>query len=127
MKKLIFALLLIPFSSKAQEVRHFCNYDCEATARHIMMGHIKDYCYDTVSYLFQYRKIKQLSPQQVEKKLKKVIYKGASTYSSRTNGGYTFTIAVIDEKDYTNVLYYIKFEVDHFYQKITYIEISKGQ
>ena len=131
MKKLIFALLLIPFASKAQEVRHFCHFEAETAAKHIMMGHIIDNLHDTVEFSvekkgFKYNK-KYLTSVQAEKKLKKVLKKGKSAYSSRTNSGYVFSIVVVSLADNTEILNFIKFEVDHFYQKITSIEISKGQ
>jgi hypothetical protein len=131
MKKLIFALLLIPFASKAQEVRHFCSFDAENAAKHIMMLHIIDNLHDTVEFSvekkgFKYNK-KYLTSVQAEKKLKKVLKKGKSAYSSRTNSGYVFSIVVVSLADDTEILNFIKFEVDHFYQKITSIEISKGQ
>jgi hypothetical protein len=131
MKKLIFALLLIPFASKAQEVRHFCSFDAENAAKHIMMLHIIDNLHDTVEFSvekkgFKYNK-KYLTSVQAEKKLKKVLKKGKSAYSSRTNSGYVFSIVVVSLADDTEILNFIKFEVDHFYQKITSIEVSKGQ
>jgi len=131
MKKLIFALLLIPFTSKAQEVRHFCSYDAETTAKHIMMLHITDHLHDTVEFSvekkgYKYSK-KYLTPVQAEKKLKKVLKKGKSAYSSRTNAGYVFNIVVVSLADDTEILNFVKFEVDHFSQKIISIEVSKGQ
>jgi hypothetical protein len=131
MKKLIFALLLIPFASKAQEVRHFCSYDAETTAKHIMKLHITDHLSDTVEFSvekkgYKYSK-KYLTPVQAEKKLKKVLKRGKSAYSSRTNAGYVFSIVVLSLADDTEILNFVKFEVDHFSQKIISIEISKGQ
>ena len=131
MKKLIFALLLIPFALKAQEVRHFCSFDAETTAKHIMMLHITDYLSDTVEFSVEKRGYKYsksyLTPVQAEKKLKKVMKKGKVSYSSKTNSGYVFSLVVISLADDTEILNFIKFEVDHFYQKIISIEISKGQ
>jgi hypothetical protein len=48
-------------------------------------------------------------------------------YVSRTNGGYVFTIAVVDLEDDTKVLNYITFHVDAWSQKIEEIEILKGE
>lgn len=131
MKKLIFALLLIPFASKAQEVRHFCSFDAETTAKHIIKNHISNHLHDTVEFSVEKRGYKYsksyLTPVQAEKKLKKVMKKGKPAYSSKTNSGYEFNIVVISLADDTEILNYIKFEVDHFYQKIVSIEVSKGQ
>lgn len=127
MKKLIALLFVVPFMLKGQmEYRHVCSFDAETTAKHIMMHHIKPYLYDTVAFTLNDKASKQLSPSQVEKKILKTLKKGMSTYSSKTNLGYTFTIVVVDVKDDTKILNFIKFEVDHFYQKIISVEISKG-
>ena len=90
-----------------------------------MKEHIKSYLHDTVALSLNYKTPKLLSPTQVEKKVLKVLKKGDPSYSSRTNSGYTFTIVVADKKDNTKILNFIKFEVDHFYQKIISIEITK--
>ena len=131
MKKLIALLFVVPFMLKGQmEYRHFCSFDAETTAKHIMMHHIKPYLSDTIEFSvekrgYKYTK-KYLNANQAEKKILKTLKKGMSTYSSRTNSGYTFTIVVVSKADDTEILNYIKFDVDHFSQKITSVEISKG-
>lgn len=132
MKQLLTLVMLVPFMLKGQtEYRHFCSFDAETTAKHIMMHHIKPYLSDTIEFSvekrgFKYNK-KYVNANQAEKKILKTLKKGMSTYSSRTNSGYTFTIVVVSKADETEILNYIKFEVDHFYQKIISVEISKGQ
>ncbi len=131
MKQLLTLVMLIPFMLKGQtEYQHFCSYNSESTAKHIMMRHIKSYLHDTVEFSvekrgYKYAK-KYLNADQAEKKIVKALKKGMATYSSKTNSGYTFTIAVVSKADETEILNFIKFEVDHFYQKIISVEISKG-
>lgn len=131
MKQLLTLVMLVPFMLKGQtEYQHFCSYNAESTAKHIMMKHVKHYLHDTVEFSVEknnnkYIK-KYLNASQVEKKILKTLKKGKSTYSSKTNSGYTFTIVVVDIKDDTKIINFISFNVDHFYQKVTSVEISKG-
>ena len=131
MKQLLTLVMLIPFMLKGQtEYQHFCSYNAEATVKYIMMRHIKSYLYDTVEFSvekrgYKYSK-KYLNADQAEKKIVKALKKGMPTYSGKTNSGYIFTIAVVSQADETEILNFIKFEVDHFYQKIVSVEISKG-
>ena len=57
----------------------------------------------------------------------KAFDKGDVEYLSRTNGGYTFTIAVISRKDNTKIIHYCAFMVDAFTGKIKEVEIAKGE
>lgn len=131
MKQLLTLVMLIPFILKGQtEYQHVCSYDAEFTAKHIMMRHIKPYLHDTVEFSVEKRRYKYtkkyLNSDQAEKKIVKALKKGINSYSSKTNSGYSFTIVVISKADETEILNFIKFEVDHFYQKIISVEISKG-
>jgi len=134
MKQLITLLFVVPFMLKGQfekptdeiQYQHVCSYDAECTAKHIMMKHVKSYLYDTVAFTMKNQSLKLMNPTQVEKKILKTLKKGKSAYSSKTNSGYSFTIVVVDVKDDTKILNFISFEVDHFYQKIISVEISKG-
>ena len=127
MKQLLTLVMLVPFMLKGQtEYRHFCSFDAETTAKHIVMKHIKPYLHDTVAFSSNSKSPKMLNPTQVEKKILKVLKKGKPAYSSKTNSGYTFTIVVEDKKDDTKIINFISFNVDHFYQKVTSVEISKG-
>lgn len=131
MKQLLTLVMLIPFMLKGQtEYQHFCSYNAESTAKHIMMRHIKPYLHDTVEFSIEKRGYKYskkyLNADQTEKKIVKALKKGMATYSSKTNSGYTFTIAIVSKADDTEILNFIKFEVDHFYQKVISVEISKG-
>lgn len=131
MKQLLTLVMLIPFMLKGQtEYQHFCSYNAESTAKHIMMKHIKPYLHDTIEFSvekrgYKYSK-KYLNADQAEKKILKTLKKGMATYSSKTNSGYMFTIAIVSKADDTEILNFIKFEVDHFYQKVISVEVSKG-
>ena len=63
----------------------------------------------------------------VNKKLNKVFMGGNLEYISRRNGGYIFTIAVVDKVDNTKVINYCTFHVDGWTQKIEEIEILLGE
>ena len=141
MKQLLTLVMLIPFMLKGQfekpteqveapQYRHFCSFDAESTAKHIMMKHVKPYLHDTIEFSVEKRGYKYskryLNSAQAEKKIVKALKKGIPSYSGKTNSGYMFTIAVISKADDTEILNFIKFEVDHFYQKIISVEISKG-
>jgi hypothetical protein len=132
MKQLLTLVMLIPFMLKGQtEYRHFCSFDAESTAKHILMKHVKHYLHDTVEFSvekrgYKYAK-KYLNADQAEKKVLKALKKGNPSYSNKTNSGYTFTIVVVSKADETEIVNFIRFEVDHFFQKIISIEISKGQ
>lgn len=131
MKQLLTLVMLVPFMLKGQtEYRHFCSFDAESTAKHIMMKHVKQYLHDTVEYSvekrgYKYTK-KYLNADQAEKKILKRMKHGSCHYGGKTNSGYTFTIVIISKADDTEILNFIKFEVDHFYQKIISVEVSKG-
>ena len=60
-------------------------------------------------------------------KLNKVFERGKLEYISRRNGGYIFTIAVVDPIDNTKVINYCTFHVDGWTQKIEEIEILLGE
>jgi hypothetical protein len=53
--------------------------------------------------------------------------KGNCEFTSKTNGGYIFTISVISKKDETVILKKVIFYVDVYAQKIKSIEIVKGE
>lgn len=131
MKQLLTLIMLVPFMLKGQtEYQHFCSYNAESTAKHILKKHIKDYLHDTVEFSverrgYKYHK-KYLNASQTEKKVLRKMKHGTCHYAGKTNSGYTFTIVIVDENDDTEILSSIKFEVDHFYQKIISVEISKG-
>ena len=133
MKKLsIILFCLIPILGFGQYVKIATHYDAETTSHHIINGHINDYLYDSIRFVTEKRGeryiIKEnMTPKYVKKKLDKVFSKGKIEYVSRTNGGYVFTIAVVDNDDDTEVINYCTFHVNDYKQKITEVEILKGE
>ena len=133
MKKLLITLLLLsPVLGFSQYVQIATHYDAETTSTHIIYGHIKDYLYESVRFVTEkstdrYIIKENMTPKYVKDKLDKVFSKGKLEYVSRTNGGYVFTIAVVDNDDDTEVINYCTFHVNAYKQKITEVEILKGE
>ena len=133
MKKLLFMLLaLIPIVGFSQYVQIATHYDAESTAHHIIHGHVSNYLNDSVRFVTEKKPeryiIKEdMAPDYVEDKLKKAFAKGKLEYVSRTNGGYVFTIAVVNTSDDTKVINYCTFHVDVYTQKINEVEILLGE
>lgn len=133
MKKLIVMLLtLIPVIGFSQYVQIATHYDAETTAHHIIHGHIRMYVSDSVTWVVEkkgerYIKTLDCPSYLVKSKLDKVFAKDNLEYVSRTNGGYIFTIAVVDREDDINVINYCTFHVNAWTQKITEIEILLGE
>jgi len=133
MKKLLVILLaLAPIVGSSQYVKIATHYDAESTAHHIIHGHVSNYLNDSVRFVTEKKTehylIKEgMSPEFVKGRLDKVFAKGKLEYVSRTNGGYMFTIAVINASDDTKVINYCTFHVDAYTQKITEIEILLGE
>ena len=133
MKKLIIILLaLAPIIGYSQYVQAPTHYDVEHTAQHILKGHLKMYLNDSVKYTVEKKSERYVTTYDVDysfikPRLDKVFKKGKPEYSSRTNGGYLFTIAVISTKDEADVVNYVTFHVDAWTQKIVEIEILLGE
>lgn len=133
MKKLLIILLaLAPTVGSSQYVQIATHYDAESTAHHIIHGHVSNYLNDSVRFVTEKKTehylIKEgMSPEFVKGRLDKVFAKGKLEYVSRTNGGYMFTIAVVNTSDDTKVINYCTFHVNAYTQKITEIEILKGE
>ena len=108
------------------------HFDAQNAAQHILKGHIKMYLNDTSNFIVEKKNNRYVTDYNVDKdvvksRIDKVFAKGKPEYSSRTNGGYSFTIAVIDFKDELKVLNYVTFRVSAWTQKIIEIEILKGE
>ena len=132
MKKLICAILLLSVSSLfGQYVSVPTHYDAEHTAEHIMMGHIKMYLGDSATEVVVEKKNNRwvtsfLGKDAVDKKVWKLLSKGKSSFTGRTNGGYRFYITVYDVKDDTKILGSLDITIDAYTQKIKYIEIKRA-
>jgi hypothetical protein len=133
MKKLLVILLaLIPLVGKSQYMEVPTHYDSEHTAQHIMKGHVKMYLTDSTKLVVEKKNERYIThcgvdANFIKSKIDKAFAKGKPEYSSRTNGGYLFTIAVISASDETVVVNYVTFHVDAFTQKVTEVEILLGE
>ena len=131
-KSLVMLLALVPIIGFSQYVKIATHYDAETTAHHIIHGHVSNYLNDSVRFVTEkkperYIINEDMTPDYVEGKLKKVFTKGKLEYVSRTNGGYIFTIAVVNTSDDTRVINYCTFHVDAYTQKINEVEILLGE
>ena len=132
MKNLLLFLCLIPTILFSQNVRVPVHFDSETAAHHIIHGHVKMFASDSVDWVFEKKPGRYIttydwSPDWIKSKLDLVFAKGNLEYVSRTNGGYVFTIAVVDRKDDTKVINYCTFHVSAWTQKIIEIEILQGE
>ena len=133
MKKLFAILLLIlPVSVFGQNMSVPTHYDAGHTAEHIMKGHVKMYLKDSTKWVVEKKNERYVTtcgmdPNSIKNKLSKIFAKGKPEFTSRTNGGYIFTIAVISNADETKVINYVTFHIDAFTQKIEEIEVLLGE
>ena len=108
------------------------HFDSENAAHHIIHGHVKMFLTDSVKYTVEKKSERYVTTYDanygfIKPRLDKVFAKGNLEYVSRTNGGYVFTIAVVNRKDDTKVINYCTFHVSAWTQKITKIEILLGE
>lgn len=132
MKKLLILLLTIPVKLFSQYVTVPTHYDCEHAANHILKGHLPMFLSDSVKLVTEKKKERYVTDydypsNRVKDKIDKVFLKGKPEFTSRTNGGYIFSIAVVDKKDDTKVINYVTFHVNAWTQKIEEIEILLGE
>jgi hypothetical protein len=133
MKKLLLIMLMsVGVLTVQAQVMVPTHFDAQTAAQHILKGHIKMYLNDTSNFIVEKKNNRYVTDYNVDKdvvksRIDKVFAKGKPEYSSRTNGGYSFTIAVIDFKDELKVLNYVTFRVSAWNQKIIEIEILKGE
>jgi hypothetical protein len=127
MKKLLL-IMLMSIKALTAQVMVPTHFDSENAAHHIIHGHIGMFVSDSVDWVFEKKPGRYITtfdcpPHWVKSKLDKVFTKGNLEYVSRTNGGYVFTIAVVNKEDDTKVINYCTFHVSAWTQKITEIEI----
>lgn len=106
------------------------HYDAQGVSEHIIHGDLKFYLEDSVDFTVErkpdsYRLFRSYV-DGTSKRVYKVFAKGNPEFSSKTNGGYTFTISVIDKQDETKILNKVCFSVDRYSQKIESVEILLG-
>lgn len=129
MKSTILAILLAVPSLIFGQIVQYPRYDSEHAANHIMMGHIKMYCQDTIDFIVEKKNDRwvttQANPDQVKKRVWKILQKGKARYSHSTTMGYTFFITVEDVNDETKIYNTIKVHVDMSNMKIDAVEIQR--
>jgi len=140
MKKISLLLTLVPLTLYAQferpedpvEVpvhRHTCTYQAEVAYWNIIEGNTSLYLHDTIEYSQgrrgkRYTK-KYITSKKAGKKISHLLNKGKVIFSGKYNGGYTFNIIIFNPHEEGEILHTVTFKVDHFYQKITSIEVSR--
>jgi hypothetical protein len=132
MKKILFLLFLLPSIIFGQYLQLPTHYDSENTAKQIIDGDLLTLLGDSTIFIVEkkpnrYIIIEDGYVESIASKVYKTFKKGNPEYSSRTNGGYVFTITVVDPKDDINILNYCIFYVDAQSQKIKEIKILRGE
>lgn len=130
MKNLLILLILLPLNLFSQYVKVPTHYNSQETTEHILHGDLKFYLQDTIEYVVEKNNDRYvtswLDKEKTAKKVYSLISKGSPEQGGRTNGGYTFTVSIIDKKDDTKILKKVVFTVDAFTQKIKMVEVLKG-
>ena len=130
MKNLLILLVLLPLNLFSQYVKVPTHYNAEDATEHILHGDLRFYLQDTIEYVVEKKNDKYstswLNKEKTSKNVYSILSKGKPEQGGRTNGGYTFTITVVDKKDDTKILRKVVFTVDAFTQKIKTVEILRG-
>lgn len=130
MKNLLILLVILPLNLFSQYVKVPTHYNSEEATEHILHGDLKFYMQDTIEYVVEKKNDRYvtswLDKERTSKKVYSILSKGNPEKGGRTNGGYTFTVSVIDKKDDTKILNKVVFVVDAYTQKIKSVEILKG-
>jgi len=129
---LVILLCLVPLTGIGQYVKIPTHYDSENTSKHIIKGHLTMFLMGSVKIEIEkknerYITYHEFNPNKVKDEIDRVFAKGKPEYVSRTNGGYIFTIAVVNAKDDTKVINYVQFRVNAYTQKIEEIKIFLGK
>jgi len=130
MRKLLVVLTLVPVQVFSQYVTVPTHHDAQATVDHIIHGDLQFYCEDTVEWSVEKSNDRWVSSYvdktTAHKRFYKLVEQGKLRLSSKTNGGYTFLIAVDSRKEPIKTIYFVKCIVNPYTQKINFIEIQKG-
>lgn len=123
-------MVILPLNLFSQYVKVPTHYNSEEATEHILHGDLKFYMQDTIEYVVEKKNDRYvtswLDKERTSKKVYSILSKGNPEKGGRTNGGYTFTVSVIDKKDDTKILNKVVFVVDAYTQKIKSVEILKG-
>lgn len=142
MKYLILAILMVPltlrgqFESPSDTVsipdmdHHLCSYSAEETIEEILNLRVKKFLLDTVEFSVEKRGPKFtkrfLSSEKAEKRVLKVLKRGKPKFYGKSSFGFVFTLSVFEIVDETEILNFVRFEVDRCTRKISSIEILRG-
>lgn len=130
MKNILLLLVILPLNLFSQYVKVPTHYDSDNTIKHIIHGHLESYLQDTIEYVVEKKNDRYVTSWfdkgKTVKKVYSIMSTGTPEKGGRTNGGYTFTITVLDKKDDTKILKKVVFTVDAFTQKIKMVEILSG-
>jgi len=130
MKKLLTILALIPMKLFSQYITVPTHHDAQETVDHIIHGDLQFYCQDTVEWVVEKPNDRWVSSYVdkavAHKRFYKLVESGTLRLSSKTNGGYTFLIAVDSRREPIKSIYFVKCIVNPYTQKINFIEIQKG-
>lgn len=130
MKNILLLLVVLPLNLFSQYVKVPTHYDSDNTTEHIIHGHLESYLQDTIEYVVEKKNDRYVTSwfdkEKTVKKVYSIMSTGIPEKGGRTNGGYTFTITVLDKKDDTKILKKVVFTVDAFTQKIKMVEILSG-
>ena len=140
MKKILILISVLPLSLQAQferpedpvqapAHRHTCTYQAEIAYWNLAQGNISPYLHDTVEYSQERRgkrySKKYIPTKKATRKLSHLLHKGSIIFAGKYNSGYVFSVIILDPHEEGEILHIIRFRVDHFYQKIVAIEVSR--
>ncbi len=129
-QKFILICFLLPANAKSQYITVPSQFDAVSAAKHISHGDFLNYCEDTVEWIVQKGKDRWVTsyPDKfvAEKRFNKIMSKGSLRLSSKTNGGYSFLVAVDGRTEPIKTLLFVKCIVNPYTQKIKSIEIQKS-
>lgn len=132
MNKLLLLLFMFPIMGIGQHITFNSHYDAEHAAQHIIKGQVSLYLQDTVKFTIERKREKYITDynmlsKNVKIKLQDVFSKGKPEFSGRTNGGYVFTIIVMDRNNELKILNFVTFYINEWTQKIEEIEVLLGE
>lgn len=113
----------------SQYVKYPVRYDAETTVHNITLGGLMNYLSDTIELEVEKNngkfKVSIISSKKAYQKIEKVFGNNFLEIGGKTNGGYHFTINLLDEVDDVTLNRTILFKVKPSTQKINKVTIYK--
>lgn len=140
MKKIFLLISVLPLFLQAQFERpedpveepvhrHTCTYQAEVAYWNLIQGNISPYLHDTVEYSQERRgkryTKKYIPTKKATRKISHLLNKGSAIFAGKYNSGYIFSIIIFDPHEEGEIFHIVRFKVDHFYQKIVSVEVSR--